>query len=208
MDDNTLPRLHPAKKNPHRFQPPSKQPPKQSSPETFDLSDSPSPADNNIPKIQVDPPAIEVWNRDDEEHSDEEAAAGAERHFMLSSPMKQNPDSDVGCLSSLVEISDDFNIQDDLIVDEPPKAPPVRGKKRWQMSDLPRGMNDNEAWRKMLIPTVYWHFGNQRDVWMYDDNELASDLGKIISAVYPSSLRQRVTVDGPIFRIVSILFSI
>jgi hypothetical protein len=91
-------------------------------------------------------------------------------------------------------------------VDEPLKAPAARGKKRWQMSDLPHGMNDNEAWRKMLIPTVYWHFGNQRDGWIYDDDKLASDLGKIISAVYPSSLKQRVSVDGPIFRIVSVFF--
>jgi hypothetical protein len=89
-------------------------------------------------------------------------------------------------------------------VDEPPKAPAARGKKRCQMSDLPSGMNDNEAWRKMLIPTVYWHIGNQRDVWIYDDDVLASDLETIITAVYPSSSRQQVTVDGPIFRIVSI----
>ncbi|KAN0107017.1 hypothetical protein V8E52_010576 [Russula decolorans] len=114
--------------------------------------------------------------------------------------MKQIPSSDVSCLPSLIEISDDYDIQDDFIMDEPPKAA-ARIKKRWQMSDLPRGMNDNEAWRKMLIPTVYWHFGNQRDVWMYDDDQLASDLGTIISAVYPSSLRQRVTVDSPVFRI-------
>jgi len=75
------------------------------------------------------------------------------------------------------------------------------------MSDLPDGMNDNESWRKMLIPTVYWHFGNQRDVWIYDDDDLASDLGKIISALYhPPSLGKRVTVDGPIFHIASIFF--
>ena len=49
-------------------------------------------------------------------------------------------------LPSLIGISDDFDIQNDLIVDEPPlKAPAARGKKRWQMSDLPDGMNDNEA---------------------------------------------------------------
>ena len=67
-------------------------------------------------------------------------------------------------------------------------------------------MTDNEMWHKMLIPTIYWHFGNQRDMWIYDDNELASNLGEIISSVYPSYLRQHVTVDSPIFRIVSISF--
>jgi hypothetical protein len=181
VDDNTPPRLHPAKNTSHGFRPPSK---------------------------QVDLPTIEVTYRDDEESSDKEAAAGAERDFTLSSPMKQNLNSDVSWLPSLIEISDNFDIQDDLIVNEPPKALAARGKKRWQMSDLPRGMNHNDAWRKMLISTVYWHFGNQRDVWLYDDDELASDLGKIISAVYSSSLRQWVTVDGPIFRIVRIFFSI
>ena len=207
--DNAPPRLHPVKYNSHGFQPPSPRPPKQNLPETSDdsdVSDSLPPSEaNTIPETQVGPPTIEVKDRDDEDLSDEEAAAIAERHFTLSSPMKQIPSSDVSCLPSLIEISDDYDIQDDFIMDEPPKAA-ARIKKRWQMSDLPRGMNDNEAWRKMLIPTVYWHFGNQRDVWMYNDDQLASDLGTIISAVYPSSLRQRVTVDGPVFRIVSILF--
>jgi hypothetical protein len=207
--DNAPPRLHPVKYNSHGFQPPSPRPPKQNLPETSDdsdISDSLPPSEaNTIPETQVGPPTIEVKDRDDEDLSDEEAAAIAERHFTLSSPMKQIPSSDVSCLPSLIEISDDYDIQDDFIMDEPPKAA-ARIKKQWQMSDLPRGMNDNEAWCKMLIPTVYWHFGNQRDVWMYDDDQLASDLGTIISAVYPSSLRQWVTVDGPVFRIVSILF--
>jgi hypothetical protein len=89
---------------------------------------------------------------------------------------------------------------------EPRKAA-ARGKKRWQMSDFPTGMNDNEAWRKVLIPTVYWHLGNQRDVWIYDNNKLCSDLEMIVSAVYSStSSRQQVIVDSPIFRIVSIFY--
>ena len=45
----------------------------------------------SIPKFQVDPPTIEVKNRDNEELLDEEVAAGAECHFALSSPIKVNP---------------------------------------------------------------------------------------------------------------------
>jgi hypothetical protein len=212
VDDNSPPHLRPAKNYPYNFQTPSKQQPNWNAPETpetpnaLDCSDSPMPADANIPMIRVDSPSVEVKDRYDE-FSDEEAAAVAERDFALSSPMKPNRSSDVSYLPSLIEISDDFDIQDDLIVEEPPpKAPAARGKKRWQMSDLPHGMNEHEAWRKMLIPTVYWYLGNQRDVWIYGDDNLASDLGKIISAVYPSTLRPRVTVSGPIFRIVSLFF--
>jgi len=110
VDDNAPPRLHPARNNSNGFQLP---PPKQYLPENSDgsdISDSPPPTDTNIPKIWVDRPTIEVKNRDDEELSDEEAAAVAERHFTLSSPMKQNPSSDVSFLPSLIEISDDYDI--------------------------------------------------------------------------------------------------
>lgn len=191
LGDNAPPHLNPAKNN--------KQPPSQRiSPDNSDVGDPSLPADG-----------IRVSYREDEEFSDEEAVAKADCNFALSSPLRQNLDSDVNFLSHSVEISDNFYFQDVLIRDEPPKAPAARGKKRWQMTDLPCGMNDKEAWRKVLIPTVYWYLGNKRDVWIYDDDELASDLGRIISAVYPSSLRQEVTVEGPIFRIVSIIsFSI
>ena len=109
IDNNTLPRLRPARNYPHSFQTPSKQPPKWNAPETFnasDLSDSPTPDDANFP--QVDPSSIEVKDRDDDELSDEEAGAAAERNFMLSSPMKQNLGSDISYLPSLIGISDDF----------------------------------------------------------------------------------------------------
>ena len=92
-------------------------------------------------------------------------------------------------LPLLIGISDDFDIQNDLIMDEPPpKASAVRGKKQWQMSDLPNGMNNNEAWHKMLILTVYWHFGNQRDVWIYEDDELVSNLRRSLPCTLKSTV--------------------
>ena len=159
LDDNVLTHLHPAKKNSHGFQSPSKQPPKPNlfkTSDNSDVSDSPPPVDASTPKIQ---PTIEVANRYDEELSNEKVVAGAECHFTLSSPMKQDLDSDVNWLPSLIENTKDFHIQNDLIMEDPPKIT-ARGKKWWQMSDLPHSMNNYETWRKMLIPTVYWHFGN------------------------------------------------
>jgi hypothetical protein len=90
-------------------------------------------------------------------------------------------------------------------VDEPPKAPMARGKKQWQKSDLPHSMNNNEAWCKMQS-TIYCHFDNQQDVWIYDDDKLAFDLRKIILAMYPTFLKQQVLIGSPIFCIVSIFF--
>lgn len=113
VDDNTPPRLRPARNYSHNFQTPSKQPPKRNAPETFnasDLSDSSTSDDANFLITQVDPPTIEVKDRDDDELSDGEAGAAAERNFTLSSPMKQNLGSDVSYFPSLIEISDDFDI--------------------------------------------------------------------------------------------------
>ena len=95
LDDNVLTRLHLAKKNSHGFQPPLKQPPKPNlfkTSDNSDVSDSPPSVDTSTPKIQ---PTIEVANQYDEELSDEKVAAVAEHHFTLSSPMKQDLDSDV-----------------------------------------------------------------------------------------------------------------
>ena len=103
MDDNAPSHLHPAKFNSHGFQPPSQRPPKQDPPKTSDdsdTSDSLPPSDaNTVPEIQVNLPTIEVKNRDDEDSSDEETAAAAERESTLSSPMKQDLNSDVIYLS-------------------------------------------------------------------------------------------------------------
>jgi hypothetical protein len=78
VDDNA-PSLLPAKKNSQVLQPP--------------------PANANIPRTQVEPPtadpSIEVNYRDDGDFSDEEVAARAERDIALSSPRRQEPNSDV-----------------------------------------------------------------------------------------------------------------
>lgn len=73
------------------------------------------------------------------------------------------------------------------------------------MSDLPSSTNDNEAFRRVFIPTIYWHIGNQQDIWIYDDDWLAANLKNIFSSVYTLPLEE-VATNGPIFRIVCILF--
>ena len=77
-------------------------------------------------------------------------------------------------------------------------------KKQYQMSDLPSGTSDNEAFCRIFIPTVYWHIGNQRDIWIYHDDWLASNLKKILSGVYTLPLEE-VVVNSLIFCIVCIL---
>ena len=74
------------------------------------------------------------------------------------------------------------------------------------MADLPSGTNNNEAFCRIFIPIVYWHIGNQQDIWIYCDDWLASNLKKIFSGVYTLCLKEEVVVDGPIFHIVCILF--
>lgn len=81
---------------------------------------------------------------------------------------------------------------------------PTKGRKRYQQTDLPSGMNDNEAFRKIVIPTVYWHMGNQVDIWVYGDEWLRGALETICSAIYTSAQMQKVEINGPIFSVVSI----
>jgi hypothetical protein len=113
VDDNAPPRLNPAKNKSRGFQSTLNQPLKRNLSETSkgsddsDVSDSPPPSDANT---HSNLSTIEVKDRDDEDSSDEEAATVAERHFTLSSPTRQTQNSDVICLSPLIEISDDFDI--------------------------------------------------------------------------------------------------
>ena len=88
-------------------------------------------------------------------------------------------------------------------MEEPIKAK-SKIKKQYQMSDLPSGTSDNEAFQRIFIPTVYWHISNQWDIWIYHDDWLAGDLKKIFSGVYTLPLEE-VAVNSPIFHIVCIL---
>ena len=78
-------------------------------------------------------------------------------------------------------------------------------KKQYHMANLPSSTNNNKAFHRIFIPTIYWHIGNQWDIWISHDNWLASDLKKIFSGIYISPLEE-VVIDGPIFCIVCILF--
>ena len=74
-------------------------------------------------------------------------------------------------------------------------------------------MNDGEAFRKLVIPTIYWHIGNQDDVWVYSDGWLIDSLKEIFAVVYTSAQVKRpgwiIQVDNAIFQVVLIeLFSI
>jgi hypothetical protein len=111
VDDNAPPHLIPTRNNSHGFQPPLKQ----NTPKSFNNLDpsysplaGPPPTDADM----IDLPAVKATSQDDEESSDEneEAAAMAERDFALSSPMKQNLNTDVSRLPFLIEISDDFDV--------------------------------------------------------------------------------------------------
>ena len=95
--------------------------------------------------------------------------------------------------------------KDYLQVERPAKV--TTGKKcHYQKTDLPSCVNDNEAFQKVFIPTVYWHLGNQWDIWIYNEDELAKDLQKIFSAVYTSVVEHKVWADCPVFGMVSYIF--
>ena len=84
------------------------------------------------------------------------------------------------------------------------KPGPSNSKKRlFQVSDLPSGMNDKEAYHRAFIPTVYWYLGTQCDIWVYNNKEFCGVLKTILSAVYTSATKANVTVDGAIFGVVS-----
>lgn len=74
-------------------------------------------------------------------------------------------------------------------------------------------MKDGEAFRKLVIPTIYWHIGNQDDVWVHSDGWLIDSLKEIFVVVYTSAQVKRpgwiIQADNAIFQVVRIeLFSI
>ena len=97
-----------------------------------------------------------------------------------------------------------LHYQDDLIVGENVKVATKGRKLKFKPTNLPSGMNDNNVFRKMVIPTVYWHMGNQKDIWLYEDAWLSKGLKSICSAIYkPAQWNQKIEVDGPVFGVVS-----
>lgn len=152
--------------------------------EDFEIEIVAGPIDIPVPSIQMDE------QYDDDENEGIFEMANTEHNFALSSPVK--------CKADIVDISVDLNqlapdpilfLQDELIMEEPIKAK-SKIKKWYQMADLPSGTNDNEAFCRIFIPTVYWHIGNQWDIWIYHDDWLASDLKKIFSGVDTSPLEE------------------
>ena len=72
-------------------------------------------------------------------------------------------------------------------------------KKHYQQGDLLSGMNDNEAFCWIVVPTLYWLTGTQKDIWAYGDEWLKASLQTIYLAIYTSIQMQTVEINGPIF---------
>lgn len=79
-------------------------------------------------------------------------------------------------------------------------------KKKYVQADLPSGMNDDEAYRRKVIPTLYWLMGAQKDIWVYGDEWLRASLQTICSAIYTPTQMTKVEINGVIFAVVSIHF--
>ena len=85
-----------------------------------------------------------------------------------------------------------------------PSMPEAKAKKtKHQLTDLLSGVNDNKAFHRLLIPTIYWHVGNQHDVWFYDDDWVIGTLNKVCLAIYTPANKPKVDSDGVIFGLVS-----
>lgn len=64
-------------------------------------------------------------------------------------------------------------------------------------------MDNDEAYHKGFIPTIYWYMGTQHNVWVCDNKEFCNVMKTILSAVYTSAINNNVIVNGAIFSVES-----
>ena len=72
---------------------------------------------------------------------------------------------------------------------------------------LPLGCQDNGTWRCIVIPSYLQYLACQdtdKDVWTVDDDEAVSIQQEIWNFVYGDKVPHIVTVQGPVFALVSV----
>jgi hypothetical protein len=82
------------------------------------------------------------------------------------------------------------------------RAPQPR-KTSFKNGDLPSGCQTSDAWRRAFIPTYLWWIANQEDPWVLNDEKALKAMQYIWTAIYEQRVDYTITVNGPVFSIVS-----
>jgi hypothetical protein len=79
-------------------------------------------------------------------------------------------------------------------------------KEKFTNAHLPRGSQDNGAWRRIFIPTYLQYLASrdsEKDIWTINDDEAIPIQQKIWDFIYGESVPHIITVQGPVFALVS-----
>lgn len=80
-------------------------------------------------------------------------------------------------------------------------------KEKFTNGHLPRGCQDNGAWRRIFIPTYLQYLASRdsdKDAWALNDDEAVSIQQKIWDFVYGDKVPHIITVKGPVFALVGV----
>jgi hypothetical protein len=84
-------------------------------------------------------------------------------------------------------------------------------KEKYTNAHLPPGCQDNSAWRRIFISTYLQYLGSRdsepdsdSDAWAVNDDEGLSIQQKIWDFVYGEKVPHIITVQGPVFALVSV----
>lgn len=80
-------------------------------------------------------------------------------------------------------------------------------KEKYTNANLPPGCQDSGAWRRTFIPTYLQYLASRdsdTDAWAVNDDEGVSIQQKIWDFVYGDKIPHIITVQGPVFALVSV----
>jgi hypothetical protein len=82
-------------------------------------------------------------------------------------------------------------------------------KEKYTNAHLPAGCQENGAWRRIVIPTYLQYLASRdsdSDAWAANDDEGISIQQRIWDFVYGDKVPHIITVQGPVFALVSVHF--
>ena len=82
-------------------------------------------------------------------------------------------------------------------------------KEKYTNANLPSGCQDSGTWRRTFIPTYLQYLASRdsdTDAWAVNDDEGVSIQQKIWEFVYGDKIPHIITVQGPVFSLVSVHF--
>lgn len=88
----------------------------------------------------------------------------------------------------------------------PPTAEKRGRKEKFTNVHLPLGCQNNGAWRRIFIPTYLKYLASrdtEKDTWTINDGDAVPIQQKIWDFVYGESVPHIITVQGPVFALVS-----